>query len=166
MGKVLTRTNKIAIFLATLATMSFARSESLSNGEMAEIREGFRQSVACISTNHPPSEWCVLFRHLIFRKEAKDTPAFLLGANFGFSFESELTAENSGANQDELRKVAACAANARLAYEQNKADLRVVDQDVIKVLKISPSQFANWKARLSTGDPDDSVAPKSPGTTL
>ena len=166
MDMVLTRTNKVGIFLVTLATASVATSKSLSNMEVAEIREGFRQSVACISTNRHPSEWCVLFRQMVFRKEAKNTSAFLLGANFGFSFKSESTAESSGATEDELRKVAACAANARLAYEQNKAELRVRDQDIINILKISPGQFAGWKARLSTGDPDNSVTPKAPGTTL
>jgi len=166
MAKVLTRTSKVAIFVAMLATMSFARSKSLSDTEVAEIREGFRQSVACITTNRYPSEWCVRFRQLIFREEAKNTSAFLLGANFGFSFKSEPTAESSGANEDELRKVAACAANARLAYELNKAELRVTDRDIINILKVSPGQFAGWKARLSTGDPDNSVTHWSPGTDL
>src|SRR2546421_3729721 len=106
--------NRLAFRVIVFFCLHAAHSASLRPGETADILRGYSCARLCIRTDQSPAEWCVRFRQVIIRKEAKNSSAFLLGANFGFSFKSESTAESSGANEDELRKVAACAANARL----------------------------------------------------
>jgi hypothetical protein len=125
-----------------------------------DVLHGFNESAVCIRSNHKPSQWCAAF-HVLLRTRRHETLAFLLGANFGFSFKSESIAEAIGASESELRNIAGCATLARLRYEKIKSELKLKDADVAELLNISPGKFAAWKARTETNDFDRSVT----GTT-
>jgi hypothetical protein len=93
----------------------------------------------------------------LFRARHGESVAFFLGANFGFSFRSESTAEAMGASQDELRRVAECAALARVEFERLKKRVGITDAELIKLLGVSRAKFLGWKARTATHDFDESV---------
>ncbi len=122
----------------------------------ADIVRGFYESARCIRTDQPPSRWCLEFEKFL-KSRAHATPAFVLGASFGFSFRSESIAEATGASEAELRRVAASATVSRVQYEAMKKSLNLTDKDVIMVLGIRPAKFDAWKARATTADPDGSV---------
>jgi hypothetical protein len=97
---------------------------------------------------------------------SSETAAFWLGAQFGFSFTSDVAAEDTAANERELRRVAECATIARVAYEKAKRSLELRDSDVVSILKINAKKFIAWKARVSTIDTDRSVEDSLSGQDL
>ena len=129
----------------------------------ADMRRGYQASVRCIEGGRPATEWCRRFQLL---RKPSSSASFLLGANFGFSFNAETSAEGVGATQDELRMVAMQATSCRLTFEAQKANLRLTDADVIAMLGINLRQFAAWKARVETADQDRSVVKGQPGLDL
>jgi hypothetical protein len=149
--------------LLPLGIFAAANSESSDN---IEIQRGFAKSVLCIKSGEIPSQWCGAFHNLIRVSTTRSTAAFLLGANFGFSFASESAAERVGADQNELLRVAKCAATARVDYERIKKELHLTDADVSRILKISPKRFAAWKSRSLTSDDDNSIEAETHGITL
>jgi hypothetical protein len=129
----------------------------------AVMRRGYHASATCIDGGRRPVEWCRRFQ--LLRKASSSAP-FLLGVNFGFSFNAETSAEGVGATQDELRMVATQAASSRVTFEAQKANLRLTDLDVIAMLGINVRQFAAWKARVATTDQDRSVVKGQAGLDL
>lgn len=148
--------SKIAALTIVMAIAGAVARAGDSSSYATDIVRGFNESGRCISNTHKSSEWCVAFSDLI-RKHKTATSAFLLGANFGFSFKSESSAEGMATSETELRRVAECAALARLRYEAIKRKLGVNDSDIAKLLNIRAGKFAAWKARTATHDLDRSV---------
>ena len=143
---------------------TLAERPTLSRSDVAaDMRRGYQASARCIQGGRRPAEWCRRFQ--LLRKASSSAP-FLLGANFGFSFSAETSAEGIGATQDELRMVAMQAASSRVTFEAQKANLRLTDVDVIAMLGINLRQFAAWKARVETADQDRSVVKGRAGLDL
>jgi hypothetical protein len=160
--------SSIAALLYLIVGIAFADAladrPTLSRSDIAaDIRRGYQASARCIQGGERPTEWCRSFQRL--RKGPSSDP-FLLGANFGFSFRAETSAEGVGATQDELRMVAMQAASARVTFEAHKANLRLTDSDVVSILGINLLQFAAWKARVETADQDRSVVKGKSGLDL
>lgn len=143
---------------------TLANGPTLSRSDVAaDMRRGYQASARCIEGGRRPAEWCRRFQ--LLRKASSSEP-FLLGANFGFSFSAETSAEGIGATQDKLRMVAMQAASSRVTYEAQKSNLRLTDADVVAMLGIKLHQFAAWKARVETTDHDRSVVKGQSGLDL
>ena len=112
--------------------------------------------------------WYLDFQRMLFENAqfARDSDGFLLGANFGFSFRVESTAEAVGASQDELRRLAMYATLTRLEFQKKKKHLYLTDAEVIKLVGIDARRFGEWKARCVTVDTDDSVLKNQHGINL
>jgi hypothetical protein len=143
---------------------TLAERPTLSRSDIAaDMRRGYQASARCLQGGPRPAEWCRRFQ--LLRKASSSAP-FLLGANFGFSFRAETSAEGIAATQDELRTVAMQAASSRVTYEAQKTNLRLTDADVVAMLGINLRQFAAWKARVETADQDRSVVKGRSGLDL
>ena len=143
---------------------TLAERPALSRSDVAaDMRRGYRASARCIQGGMRPTEWCRRFQ--LLRKASSSDP-FLLGANFGFSFSAETSAEGLGATQDELRMVAMQATSCRVTFEAQKPNLRLTDADVIAMLGINRRPFAAWKGRVETADQDRSVVKGRSGLDL
>jgi hypothetical protein len=143
---------------------TLADRPTLSRSDVAaDMRRGYQASARCIEGGRRPAEWCRRFQLL---RKTSSSESFLLGANFGFSFHAETSAEGIGATQDELRMVVTQAASSRVTFEAQKANLRLTDADVVAMLGINLRQFAAWKARVETADQDRSVIKGQSGLDL
>jgi hypothetical protein len=153
-----------AIWLIALSRISALPSVDVTS----EIQRGFSVSLKCIRGGVTASQWCRDFQKVV-ANEMRMCPsgdAFLLGANFGFSFRSESTAEAIGTSDDELRHVAACATNSRVEFEKIKKRLGLTDAELIELLGVDRAKFLAWKARAATTDRDNSVVTSEPGLAL
>jgi hypothetical protein len=105
---------------------TLADRPTLSRSDVAaDMRRGYQASARCIEGGRRPAEWCRRFQLL---RKTSSSESFLLGANFGFSFHAETSAEGIGATQDELRMVVTQAASSRVTFEAQKANLRLRTQ--------------------------------------
>jgi hypothetical protein len=153
----------IAFLLITLAgrfSASASEASHLAASDVAsEIKRGFQISGLCIRGSERPLHWYANFRKMLGddRKHRDDSPGFLLGANFGFSFRAEASAEQAGARQDELQRLAAYALVTRLEFERLKKHLGLTDANVIQLVGVSAQRFAEWRNRAATNDNDTSV---------
>jgi hypothetical protein len=146
--------------IACIALVGAALSSACPAADRVDVLRGFSSAVECIRGDERPAEWCAAFQLLLERSGSEGT-AFQLGANIGFSFCSEPAAEGTGAPDAELKAVAISALRARLRYEALKRQIGVCDADVARLLKISLTRLAAWKARAQTADRDESLVRSS-----
>jgi hypothetical protein len=160
-----TLTNKVVLLLALIALNASAAFRA-DSGLLLEIQRGFHESAKCITGGVDPLQWYVCFQNLIDEEVQPTSPGFLIGANFGFSYRAETTAEAVGASDATLLQIAEHALVARLRFERLKQLVGASDMDVISALDIRPQQFSNWKSRAVTQERDRSVIRTQRGVEL
>lgn len=160
-----TLTSKVGLLLALIVLNASAASQA-DSGLLFEIQRGFHESAKCIAGGVDPLQWYVCFQNLIDEQVQPTSPGFLIGANFGFSYRAETTAEAIGATDVTLLQIAEHALVARLRFERLKQLVGASDTDVISALGIHPQQFSNWKSRAVTQDRDQSLIGAQRGVEL
>ena len=162
---VRTLTNKV-LFLTALIVLNATAASEPGSGLLVDVQRGFYESAKCITGGVDPLQWYVCFQNLVDEEVHPVALGFLIGANFGFSYRAEATAEAIGANDATLLQIAEHALVARLRFERLKQLVGASDMDVISALGIRPQQFSNWKSRAITGDRDPSVTGTQRGVEL
>jgi hypothetical protein len=162
---VRTLTNKV-LFLTALIVLNATASSEPDSGLLVDVQRGFYESAKCITGAVDPLQWYVCFQNLIDEEVQPIAPGFLIGANFGFSYRAETTAEAIGANDATLLQIAEYALVARLRFERLKQLVGANDMDVMSALGIRPQQFSNWKSRAVTQDRDPSLITSQRGVEL
>lgn len=162
---VRTLTNN-ALFLTALVVLNASTASEPDSGLLVDIQRGFYESARCITGDVAPLQWYVCFQNLIDEEVQPIAPGFLIGANFGFSYRAETTAEAMAANDATLLQIAEHALVARLSFERLKQLVGTCDMDVISALGIRPQQFSNWKNRALTQDRDPSLIGTERGVQL
>ena len=112
----------------------------------SEIRRGFDGARFC--TRGDFNGWHDKFEAMLFENEQRnaDTEAFLLGANFGFSYYSLASVQSHGDDTSvEVSFLRIFTKAARQTFEKKQKEMQLSDEELIRLLSIEPKNFQIWK---------------------
>ena len=125
-----------------------------------EMRRGFNAATYATTESRHPEKWIAnLERALrIGERNCTNSSAFILGAQFGFSYRvAEFERRDQSLFSEPLRGLVIYGTLARLKCEDRKRALGVTDANLVRVLRIPFSSFAAWKCSVVTSDDDTTV---------
>lgn len=125
-----------------------------------ELRRGFNAAAYATSDSHSPEQWVAKFERALHIGERNYTnsSAFILGAQFGFSYWiAEFERRDQSLSCEQLRGLVRYGRLARLKCERQKRALGATDADFVRILRIPIWSFAAWKSSAVTSDDDTTV---------